>query len=215
MNRPQSTCSWSGTSARVAIACALSFSAGGAVVSVWRLPAARADGHASAAAGAKAPIQELLHCPLAFAGVHLLKDLPERAQVAYHYCKPVNAELSQCVLYDGTGADARLIGIEYLVSDAVHQKMAADEKAYWHDHKFEVDSGYLKSITQSGDDEKQTLAKVRTLWGKVYHTWASGTDYPRGPARLFWSVTGEQPFLLAPDAKLPPELVESVRAGAR
>jgi hypothetical protein len=118
----------------------------------------------------------------------------------------VNGDLNQCVLYDGTGPNAKLIGIEYLVSDAVYQKMPIEEKAYWHDHKYEVDGGYIKSLTQTGEEEKQTLAKVRTLWGKVYHTWASGTDYPRGPARLYWSVTGEQPFVLAPDAKLPKEL---------
>ena len=68
--------------------------------------------------------------------------------------------------------------------------MPAEEKAFWHDHKYEVDAGLIRSLTQSGDDEKATLAKVRTLWGKVFHTWVSGQTYPRGPARLFWSVTG-------------------------
>src|SRR4051794_25715221 len=68
--------------------------------------------------GVKAPIAEVMHCPLAFAGVHLLKEFPERSAVAYHFCKPLNDDVSQCVLYDGTGPDARLIGIEYLVSDA-------------------------------------------------------------------------------------------------
>jgi hypothetical protein len=156
--------------------------------------------------GVKAPIAEVLHCPLAFAGVHLVKELPERSAVAYHYCKPLNDEVSQCVLYDGTGPDARLIGVEYLVSDAIYQKMSADEKAYWHDHKFEVDRGLIRSLIQSGDEEKATLAKLRTLWGKTYHTWASGRTYPQGPARLFWSVTGEEPFVLGPEAKLPAEL---------
>ena len=177
--------------------------------------AARAGGHADTSAGRKAPIQEVLHCPLAFAGVHLLKELPEHAQVAYHFCKEVNGDLNQCVLYDGTGPDARLIGVEYLVSDAVYQKMPLEEKAYWHDHKYEVDAGYLKSLTQTGDAEKKTLASVRTLWGKVYHTWASGTTYPRGPARLYWSVTGEEPFVLAPDTKLPPELTPSARRATK
>ena len=45
------------------------------------------------------------------------------------------ADLNQCVLYDGTGPDAKLIGVEYLVSNAVYQNMPAEEKAYWHDHK--------------------------------------------------------------------------------
>ena len=182
----------------------------GAIAIGGARPGLRADdrgagGH-RADAGVKAPIAEVMHCPLAFAGVHLLKEFPERSAVAYHYCKNLNDEINQCVLYDGTGPDAKLIGIEYLVTDAVYQKMPAEEKPFWHDHKYEVDSGLIRSITQTGDDEKATLAKVRTLWGKVFHTWVSGKTYPTGPARLFWSVTGEEPFVLPADAKLPAEI---------
>jgi hypothetical protein len=156
--------------------------------------------------GLKAPIEEILHCPLAFAGVHLLKDFPEVSRVAYHYCKPVSDDVNQCVLYDGTGPDAKLIGIEYLVSDAIYQKMPPGEKVFWHDHKHEVDAGLLKSLTQSGEDEQKTMAAVRPLWGKVYHTWTAGKTYPIGPPRLFWAVTGKEPFVLPADAKLPAEL---------
>ena len=161
--------------------------------------------HAQSAVGLKAPIQEVLHCPLSFAGVHLLKHLPEHSQVAYHYCKPVNSDVAQCILYDGTGPDAKLIGIEYLVSDAIYQKMPAEEKGYWHDHKYEVDAGLLTSLTQTGTDEKKTLSAVRALWGKVFHTWATGKTYPSGPPLLFWAVTGKEPFVLAPGVKLPPK----------
>lgn len=155
---------------------------------------------------AKGPIAELMKCPLAFAGVHLMKDDPRESRIAYHFCMPVNDDLAQCVLYDGTGPDARLIGIEYLVSDAVYRTMPDEEKALWHDHKFEVDTRLLKSLTQSGDDERKTLAQVRPMWGKVYHTWVDGKTYPRGPARLFWSVTGKKPFVLPDGVSLPPEL---------
>jgi hypothetical protein len=55
------------------------------------------------------------------------------------------------------------------------------------------------------------LDVVRALWGKVYHTWASGRDYRRGPAWLYWPVTGEPPFTLPPDAKLPPEMTGAAR----
>ncbi len=160
-----------------------------------------ADDHATAKRDVKAPVQEVLHCPLAFEGVHLLKDLPEHSQVAYHFCKPLNDDVAQCLLYDGTGPDARLIGVEYLVSGAIFEKMPPEEKPYWHDHKYEVDAGLLKSLTQTGAEEKATLAKVRTLYGKVFHTWASGKTYPTGPPRLFWSVTGEEPFVLRADGK--------------
>jgi hypothetical protein len=192
--------------AQVALACLASAALGAILASAARPISARADGHPAAPASVKAPIQEVLHCPLAFAGVHLLKDLPERSAVAYHYCKDLNSDLSQCVLYDGTGPEAHLIGVEYLISDALYRKLPAEERTYWHDHRHEIDAGLLRSLTQSGGEEKQTLAKIRPLWGKVYHTWVSGSDYPRGPARLFWSVTGEEPFVLSPDAKLPPQL---------
>jgi hypothetical protein len=160
----------------------------------------------------KGPINELMGCPLAFAGVHLMRDDPSESRVAYHFCKPVNGTCNQCVLYDGTGPDAKLIGIEYLVTDEVYQAMPKEEKAYWHDHKFEVDKGLLKSLTQSGNEEKQTLAAVRSMWGKVYHTWVDGKTYPRGPARLFWSVTGKEPFVLPENADIPEELRPKKRA---
>lgn len=171
-----------------------------------RVHADDGPGHASSPASVKAPIAEVLHCPLSFAGVHLLKEMPEVSQVAYHYCKPLNDDLSQCLLYDGTGPDARLLGVEYLVSQAVFNAMPPDEKVYWHDHKYEVDVGLIRSLTQTGDEEKATLAKVRTLYGKIYHIWNSGKSYPRGPARLYWSATGEEPFVLSPKAELPAEL---------
>jgi hypothetical protein len=198
---------------------AVAFLAGalaGAVLAGGPGPArAQREGHRPGAAGVKAPVAEVLHCPLAFAGVHLQKDRPANAQVAYHFCKPLNDDVSQCLLYDDTGPDARLIGVEYLVSDAVYRAMPAGERAYWHDHKYEVDARLIRSLTQSGDEEAKTLAQVRTLWGKVYHTWAEGDDYPRGPARLFWSVTGEKPLVLPADTKLPPELTPTVGPGGR
>ena len=128
-----------------------------------------ADGHAKADPSVKAPIAEALHCPLAFEGTHLLKEL-EIAQVAHHYCKPMGEDLvAQCLLYDGTGPNARLIGVEYLVSAEIYSKMPADEQVYWHDHKYEVDAGYIKSLTQTGDEEKQTLAKAGRLAARSSH----------------------------------------------
>ena len=101
------------------------------------LPECLADCHVAPAAGAKAPVAEVLHCRLVFEGTHLIKEMPEVAQVAYHYCKSMGGGdglVAQCLLYDGTGPDARLIGVECLVGPATYEKMSAEEKAFWHDH---------------------------------------------------------------------------------
>jgi hypothetical protein len=121
--------------------------------------------------------------------------------VVYHDCRPLNDHVSQCLIFDGPGPEARLIGVEYLVSDEVYRRMPAEERIYWHDHQYEGDAGQLTSPTCSGTDQAASLAKARTLWGKVYHTWASGGDYPRGPARVSWSDTGELPFVLPAGAQ--------------
>ncbi|MEO6807967.1 MAG: DUF1264 domain-containing protein [Isosphaeraceae bacterium] len=197
----------------VVLACLAGLTAGTLLSNSWRLNPVRADdakaAHGTTKRDVKAPIQEVLHCPLAFAGVHLLKDLPEHSQVAYHYCKPLNDDVSQCILYDGTGPDARLIGVEYLVTDAIYQTMPAEEKLYWHDHTNEIDAGLFRSLTQTGAAEAETLAVIRPLWGKIAHTWATGKTYPMGPPRLFWAVTGKEPFVLSSDVKLPAVLTQA------
>ena len=69
-----------------------------------------------------------------------------------------------------------------------------------------MDDQLLKSLTQSGQEEKETLAIVRTLYGKIYHTWVEGDRYPVGPAKLFFAVYGEEPFVLPEGFRLPDEI---------
>src|SRR4051794_18583374 len=66
----------------MALASVLSLSLGLFLGGAGRSTPAVADDHAPAKAakgGVKAPIEEVLHCPLAFAGVHLMKDSPGRS----------------------------------------------------------------------------------------------------------------------------------------
>jgi hypothetical protein len=153
------------------------------------------------AIGTRAPVARDLHCPLTFGGAHIPRNQPGNPRVDYHIYQPLNDHVGQCLIFDGPGPDARLIGVEYLVSDEVYRRMPAEERLYWHDRKPEVDAGLVRGPTQSGAEEAATRAPVRTRWGKVYHTWISGGDYPRGPSRPFWSDTGELPFILPPGAR--------------
>jgi Protein of unknown function (DUF1264) len=148
-----------------------------------------------------APIAEELYRPMTFAGALFRKYPSSHPPVTYHDSKVLGERVGQCLLYDGPGADARLIGVEYLVTDEVYRRMPAEERLYWHAHRFEIDAGRLSCPSRSDAAEQASLAKVRTLWGKVYHTWVSGGVYPRGPARPFWSDTGELPLVLPPGAK--------------
>jgi hypothetical protein len=149
----------------------------------------------------KAPIAEERHCPLSFAGAHLRWNPSGDHRVAHHDREPLNDQVGHRLLYDGPGPDARLTGVEYLVSDEVYRRMPAEERLYWHAHRCEGDDGLLSRRTQSRSEERATRGEARNLWPKVYHTWVSGGDYPRGPTRPFWSDTGELPLVLPPGAE--------------
>ena len=47
------------------------------------------------------------------------------------------------MLYDSPAKNARLIGVEYMISPRLFATLDAEEKRLWHSHVFEVKSGML------------------------------------------------------------------------
>jgi hypothetical protein len=45
----------------------------------------------------------------------------KRQLIAHHYCSHLSDEVLQCVLYDSDKKDARLIGVEYIVSARIFE----------------------------------------------------------------------------------------------
>jgi len=50
-------------------------------------------------------------------GIHFYSGDMSRQIIAEHYCSHLSDEVLQCILYDSNKPGARLIGIEYIVSD--------------------------------------------------------------------------------------------------
>jgi hypothetical protein len=55
----------------------------------------------------------------------------------------MNEDFAQCVLFDGNTSDARMNGIEYIISARVFNNLTAAERKYWHPHDYEILSGEL------------------------------------------------------------------------
>lgn len=106
-----------------------------------------------------------------------------------HYCQAVNADLIQCVIYDGNTKSARLIGVEHIISDKSFQSLPAAEKKYWHPHDGEVDSGMLDLPGMPEDQKKTTLQMIRSTHGKTWHVWDTSKDsIPMGTPNLMWAI---------------------------
>jgi hypothetical protein len=125
---------------------------------------------------------------------------------AHHYCNQVNEDLAQCVLFDANTAEARMMGIEYIISEQLYATLPGEERAYWHPHNYEVLSGELRLPGLPDVAERETLERKINSYGKTWHTWMTGMPdrkpdpLPYGPAHLQWSFNrdGElKPGMLA------------------
>jgi hypothetical protein len=126
-------------------------------------------------------------------GFHAAKANPAMQMEAHHYCNQVNEDFAQCVLYDGNTDDARMMGIEYIISEQSYNKLPSDEKAYWHPHNYEILSGQLRMPGLPDVAEKEALKGKMNSYGKTWHTWMTGMhggkndSLPLGPPHLQWS----------------------------
>jgi hypothetical protein len=139
---------------------------------------------------AKAPVEKIA---IYMDGFHAAKDDPKMQMEAHHYCNQANEDLAQCVLFDGNTADARMMGVEYIISEKLYGTLPIEEKAYWHPHNYEILSGQLRMPGLPDIAEKEALKTKINSYGKTWHTWMTGMrdhqpdPLPFGPPRLQWS----------------------------
>jgi hypothetical protein len=105
----------------------------------------------------------------------------------------VNEDFAQCVLYDGNGEDARLHGVEYIISERLYATLPAQERQYWHPHNYEILSGALRMPGLPDVAETEAMRTKVNSYGKTWHFWMTGVhgrrpdSLPLGPAHLAWS----------------------------
>jgi len=116
---------------------------------------------------------------------------------------PNSTDIRQCLIYDTALPNARLIGVEYMISAAVYKTLDAEERRLWHSHVFEVKSGMLIMPGPNGlptgiweAAETKEMEQVVGLYGKTYHFWQvdRGDKLPLGPAQLMMSFTDYEQF---------------------
>lgn len=124
-------------------------------------------------------------------GLHF-KDgnLNEQSDV-HHFCAAPEKGPIQCTLWDGHGAEARLIGVEYIIDESAFRALPEKERALWHQHRYEVMSGALVAPGMSEKQELEFLRKAISTYGKTWHTWNSAmdADLPIGRPELMMGFT--------------------------
>jgi len=126
-------------------------------------------------------------------GFHFYSGDVKRALRVEHYCSHVNEDIYQCVIYDSDKKNARLIGVEYVISEVLFKQLPAEEKKLWHSHRYEVMSGQLTAPGLSDAVEKTLMKEFVSTYGKTWHLWQvdRGDKLPLGLPKLMMGFTAD------------------------
>lgn len=123
-------------------------------------------------------------------GFHMYADDMGRQVEASHFCIHLQHDLHQCVIFDRNAPDARLIGIEYIITRERFDGLPDDEKRLWHSHHYEVKSGILVAPGIPDMAERAYFEDLVTTYGKTFHTWQyDRDDFPYGVPQLMMGLT--------------------------
>lgn len=141
-------------------------------------------------------------------GFHFYNGRLDEQMEAHHYCATLNEDVTQCVIFDGNTRDARIMGVEYVVSARLFAGLDNREKWLWHSHAYEVASGTLAAPGLPALAEHELMERLIGTYGKTWHTWHSDQrkELPLGMPQLMMAFTADgqahPPMISARDARL-------------
>jgi len=121
----------------------------------------------------------------------------------HHYAARLNDDFLQCAVYDSDQPNARLIGVEYVISEKVFKTLPNEEKQLWHSHEFEIKEGLWVNPGVPEMVQKQELKSLAKTYGKFWCTWQfdRGDALPLGAPALMMSPQEQEPGRV-PDASV-------------
>lgn len=121
---------------------------------------------------------------------------------AHHYVTQLNEDVHQAIIYDGNDEDAKIMGVEYIISERLFKQLPEEEKKLWHSHHYEVKSGLLIAPGIPDVAEHELMENLVSTYGKTIHTWHTDRDLelPYGGPLIMMGFTQ--------DGQISPELVE-------
>jgi hypothetical protein len=135
-------------------------------------------------------------------GFHFYNGNMDAQMEAHHYVSRLNEDVQQAIIYDGNGEDAKIMGVEYIISERLFKTLDEEEKTLWHSHHYEVKSGTLVAPGIPNAAEHELMEQLVSTYGKTIHTWHTDQqrELPIGSPMIMMGFTR--------DGQLKQELIE-------
>ncbi|RYY30843.1 MAG: DUF1264 domain-containing protein [Chitinophagaceae bacterium] len=135
-------------------------------------------------------------------GFHFYNGNINAQMEAHHYVSQLNEDVHQAIIYDGNTRHAKIMGVEYIISERLFATLPEEEKKLWHSHHYEVKSGELIAPGIPEVAEHELMEKLVSTYGKTIHTWHTDQErtLPLGSPMIMMGFTK--------DGQLKKELIE-------
>lgn len=100
--------------------------------------------------------------------------------VVHHYCKTLDKNYLQCLLFDSDQPNAHVIGVETIISPEIYAQLPEEERAYWHYHKDEIPLVDATLPGLSDEEIAKVVAALENTYGRVVISWKPGDLAPLG-----------------------------------
>lgn len=124
-------------------------------------------------------------------GFHFYNGNIHAQMEAHHYVSQLNEDVHQAIIFDGNEKDAKIMGVEYIISERLFKTLDPEEKKLWHSHHYEVKSGTLIAPGIPDVAEHELMEKLVSTYGKTIHTWHTDQqrDLPIGSPMIMMGFT--------------------------
>ncbi|KAG0559744.1 hypothetical protein M758_10G121600 [Ceratodon purpureus] len=131
-------------------------------------------------------------------------DMSRKIETHHHVAR-LNEDFCQCAVYDSDESNARLIGVEYVISEKLFESLPDEEKQLWHSHFYEIKEGLWFNPGVPELVQQQELKSLAKTYGKFWCTWQfdRGDRLPLGPPALMMSPQQVEP------GRIPDEMVKT------
>jgi hypothetical protein len=100
-------------------------------------------------------------------GFHSYSGDMSRQVIGYHYCSIINEDFRQCLINDSNKMDAKLIGVEFIISQRLFLTLPEEEKKMWHSIAYEVKRWDAYASEYPGNSGERSHEKIgQDLWKK-------------------------------------------------
>ena len=109
----------------------------------------------------------------------------------HYYCKPINSDIIQCILFESTDANARMTEVEYMVSKKLARSIISkwSHQKNWHNHKQEIETERVAILNPSDFKAQAYLVKYFSdTDGVIFHLWPADAPIPDGSVSIAQSV---------------------------